>query len=174
MRLKSSDSIVREQNEYIAEQVQVSKNSRVIDMGCGKGEIALLLAKENPDSRFISLGFSDESVYKGDKKARESCLTNISFIKGCDNTTCLKENSFDCATMDLGDINVTEYKAVIEETHRLLKPQGKFICLSTDEIISREELMNIMGEVGFNITQSTILSMGNNDLYISNKNKAIH
>lgn len=52
-----------------------------LEIGCGKGEYTIELAKARPDSNFIGIDIKGDRIWKGAKAALESGLYNAAFLR---------------------------------------------------------------------------------------------
>lgn len=59
------------------------KNTRpiVLELGCGKGEYSVGLAKNNPDKNFIGVDVKGNRIWTGAKEALDAKLQNVSFLR---------------------------------------------------------------------------------------------
>ena len=59
------------------------KNSHpiVIELGCGKGEYTIDLAKKNPNKNFIGIDIKGARFWRGAKTALEDNLGNVAFVR---------------------------------------------------------------------------------------------
>ena len=53
----------------------------VIELGCGKGEYTIDLAKKNPDKNFIGIDIKGARFWRGAKTALENNLGNVAFVR---------------------------------------------------------------------------------------------
>lgn len=53
----------------------------VLELGCGKGEYAVELAKKNPEKNFIGVDIKGARMWTGAKAAVEENLTNVAFLR---------------------------------------------------------------------------------------------
>lgn len=58
-----------------------NNNPIVLELGCGKGEYAVGLAKRFPDKNFIGVDIKGARMWVGAKEALEEGLTNIAFLR---------------------------------------------------------------------------------------------
>ncbi len=56
-------------------------NPLVLELGCGKGEYTVQLAKKNPDRNFIGIDIKGARFWHGAKKALEEKLSNVAFVR---------------------------------------------------------------------------------------------
>jgi len=53
----------------------------VIELGCGKGEYTIDLAKKNPNKNFIGIDIKGARFWRGAKTALEDNLGNVAFVR---------------------------------------------------------------------------------------------
>ena len=53
----------------------------VLELGCGKGEYTVELARQNPDKNFIGIDIKGARFWRGAKTALEEGLDNVAFIR---------------------------------------------------------------------------------------------
>ena len=58
-----------------------NKNPIVVELGCGKGEYSVALAKENPEINYIGIDIKGARFWKGAKDAIENKLYNVVFLR---------------------------------------------------------------------------------------------
>lgn len=58
-----------------------NNNPVVLELGCGKGEYTLALARQNPDKNFIGIDIKGARFWRGAKTALEENLPNVAFIR---------------------------------------------------------------------------------------------
>jgi tRNA (guanine-N7-)-methyltransferase len=56
-------------------------NPIVLELGCGKGEYTLGLARRNPDKNFIGIDIKGARFWKGAKTALDTSLNNVVFLR---------------------------------------------------------------------------------------------
>ena len=59
-----------------------NENPLVLELGCGKGEYTVALAKQNPLKNFIGIDLKSNRMWKGAGIALEENLTNVAFMRG--------------------------------------------------------------------------------------------
>ncbi len=57
-------------------------NPIVLELGCGKGEYTVALARLNPDKNFIGIDVKGARIFTGAKEATVSALPNVAFLRG--------------------------------------------------------------------------------------------
>lgn len=58
-----------------------NNNPIVLELGCGKGEYSVGLAKHFPDKNFIGVDIKGNRMYIGAKEALETPLNNVAFLR---------------------------------------------------------------------------------------------
>ncbi len=74
-----------------------NSNPIVLELGCGKGEYAVALAKQDPTRNYIGIDIKGARMWRGAKSATDEGMTNIGFLR----TRIEFINSF----FDKGEIN---------------------------------------------------------------------
>ena len=72
-------------------------NPIVLELGCGKGEYTLALAKKNPDKNFIGVDIKGARFWRGAKTALEENISNAGFLRTQIEliNSCFEENEID-------------------------------------------------------------------------------
>ena len=58
-----------------------NKNPILLELGCGKGEYTLALARQNPNFNYIGIDIKGARFWRGAKTALENNLTNVAFLR---------------------------------------------------------------------------------------------
>ena len=58
-----------------------NNNPIIIELGCGKGEYSIELAKLNPEKNFIGIDIKGARFWRGAKTAIDEGLNNIAFVR---------------------------------------------------------------------------------------------
>ena len=58
-----------------------NKNEIVLELGCGKGEYIIYLAKKYPNKNFIGIDIKGARFWKGAKTANEEMISNVVFVR---------------------------------------------------------------------------------------------
>ena len=78
------DSVVNSQFKYRGnwnKKVFYNNNPIVIELGCGKGEYSVAMAKENPNINYVGIDIKGARFWKGAKMALENKLDNVIFLR---------------------------------------------------------------------------------------------
>lgn len=124
-----------------------------LEVGCGKGEYAVGLARKYPNRNFIAIDVRGDRIYIGAKKAFEEGLNNIMFLRTKVDFIehCFAENEIDEIWLTFSDPQPKKPKKrltskdFVERYRKILKPNGP-IHLKTDSDIlfkSTEEQINL-------------------------------
>lgn len=58
-----------------------NNNDIVVELGCGKGEYTIALAREYPDKNFIGIDIKSDRMFFGAQKAIDENLQNVCFVR---------------------------------------------------------------------------------------------
>ncbi len=58
-----------------------NKNPIILELGCGKGEYTLALAKQNPHKNYIGIDIKGARFWRGAKTAIENKMSNVAFVR---------------------------------------------------------------------------------------------
>ena len=53
----------------------------ILELGCGKGEYSIFLAKKYPDKNFIGIDIKGARLWRGSKTVEEENLKNVAFVR---------------------------------------------------------------------------------------------
>jgi tRNA (guanine-N7-)-methyltransferase len=117
-------------------------NPIVLELGCGKGEYSLGLAKHFPNKNFIGVDIKGARMYIGAKESIQDGLSNVAFLRTKVEfiTDCFEENEVDEIWLTFSDPQPKKVNKrlsssrFIERYRKLLKPQG-IVHMKTDSDI---------------------------------------
>ena len=110
-----------------------SCNQKLIDVGCGTGDIAkIFLKKVNKDSQITCVDPNIGMINKGKEKLNE--FKNLNWIIAPAEKIPVIKNSFDFYTISFGLRNTKNLNKSLSEAYRVLKPGGRFLCLEFSKI----------------------------------------
>jgi demethylmenaquinone methyltransferase/2-methoxy-6-polyprenyl-1,4-benzoquinol methylase len=111
--------------------VNPQPNDIGLDICCGSGDLAILLAKQiGKSGKVIGLDFAPSQLAIARQRSIERYphLT-LDWIEGDALNLPFEDNYFDCVTMGYGLRNVTDIPRALAEIHRVLKPGAKAAIL---------------------------------------------
>lgn len=110
----------------------VKPASSALDVCCGTADWTIALAKETgPEGQVKGLDFSQNMLSVGHEKTAN--IPWIELIHGNAMSLPFEDNTFDYVTIGFGLRNVPDYKQVLSEMHRVVKPGGMVVCLETSQ-----------------------------------------
>ncbi len=133
------NQMVKEVDLCKQDNSDAKKICKIIDVAGGTGDIAFRLAKksikENINCHIEVADINQEMLEVGkEKNINKYGFNNLEFI--CMNGENLKfaDNSFDFYTIAFGIRNFTDIEKGLSEAKRILKKDGKFICLEFSKV----------------------------------------
>ena len=127
-------------NKFI-DWMNPSRNSSLIDVASGTGDIAKIFSLRNENLSMVTCVEPNNEMFK---KGKENLLNfkNIKWIKSKAETLPIKDNMFDFYSISYGIRNVSDINKTLKEAYRVLKPGGRFMCLEFSKIYN--ELLNFL------------------------------
>lgn len=145
-----------------------NKGDIVVEMGCGKGEYTLGLARKYPEKNFIGVDIKGARMWRGLKIADAEKLKNVAFLR-----TRIELIPFFFANNEVSEIWITfpdpQIKAIKEKKRltsprflarysQFLRPDG-IIHLKTDALLLYDYTLEVIAEGGHD------LLLSNEDIY---------
>ena len=124
-------------------RTEVFKNERpiVLELGCGKGEYTVGMARQFPDKNFIGVDIKGARMWRGAKTSLEEGLPNVAFLRTRIEfiTSCFADGEVDEIWITFPDPQMKDRREkkrltgplFIERYKQFLKPEG-IIHLKTD------------------------------------------
>lgn len=110
--------------EKLAENLKINRNTKVIDIACGKGTTAVLLAQKF-GCQVVGVDISDELIDEAKKLARKSGVKDLTtFQVGDALALSFSDDEFDVAISQAMLILVGDKLKAIQEAMRVIKPGG--------------------------------------------------
>ena len=170
--------VFRNSHEMFIRQIVSDKTiSRVLDIGCGTGELALKLKNYRSDIDISGIDISSNMINIAKTKAKFD--TGIDFRVGDVEHMPYEDNYFDCITCAHSFHHYPNKRKAIREMFRVLKDEGKVMIVDGckdgmvgkfifDFIIKKHEInvhhlhsrqfKRIMGRVGFTDISQTVFN----------------
>jgi ubiquinone/menaquinone biosynthesis C-methylase UbiE len=121
----SKNEALRAMEEKLAEKLDLTSNSLVLDAGCGEGVVAVYLAKEH-GFRVKGVDLIDSAISKADKRVLSLNLVDRVDFKVMDYTNLgFADEIFDGVYTMESLVHVPDYKQALSELYRVLKPKGR-------------------------------------------------
>lgn len=138
-----------------------NENPLVLELGCGKGEYAVNLAREFPNKNFLGIDIKGARFWRGAKTALEENLPNVGFLRTQIEliTYCFAPNEVDEIWITFPDPQI-KYKRTkhrltnsefLDRYREVLKPGGT-IHLKTDSEFMHGYTLGLLHGLGEEIT----------------------
>ena len=147
-----------------------NKKPIVLELGCGKGEYTVALAKRDPSKNFIGIDIKGARFWRGAKTALEENITNVAFLRTQIELIdlCFSENEVSEIWITFPDPQIkykrTKHRLITKEFlkkyQKILNVEG-FIHLKTDSEFLHGYLLGLLHEGKHKILYS------NHDIYNS-------
>ena len=118
-----------------------SRNSSLIDVASGTGDIAKLFSLRNKNFSTITCVEPNDGMFKKGKSNLVK-FKNIKWIKSKAENLPIVDNMYDFYSISYGIRNVSDINKTLKEAYRVLKPGGRFMCLEFSKIDN--ELLNFL------------------------------
>ena len=110
-----------------------SIKKKLIDVGCGTGDIANLFVKAtNNNSSILCIDPNKKMIVEGKKKLKK--YKNIKWKVGFAENLNIPNNTYDFYTISFGLRNTKNINKSLSEAYRVLKKGGRFLCLEFSKI----------------------------------------
>jgi ubiquinone/menaquinone biosynthesis C-methylase UbiE len=110
----------------LLDQSGLPSDGRVLDVGCGTGSLAVLIAQQHPGITVVALDPDPNALARAVRKARRAGTT-IQFDQGFGDALPYPDEWFDrvFSSMMFHHVAIAERPNVLREIHRVLKPGGR-------------------------------------------------
>ncbi len=136
-RLISQSRFYGELTEDLLRRAGITTGMRVLDVGCGAGDVSLLIASlVGPTGAVIGVDRSEESVHAAQARAAIAHLSNVTFRQGDVNDLSL-ESQVDALAGRFVLLYLADPAATLERLCRLVKPGGLVVFQEMDITTTR-------------------------------------
>lgn len=108
------------------------KGSLILEAGCGVGAQTRIIAKKNPDSDFISVDLSEDSISEAQKLITSLNINNVEFRQADIYNLSFKDETFDSVIICFVLEHLHNPKQALNELKRVLKKGGVMIAIEGD------------------------------------------
>lgn len=122
-------------------------NSKILDIGCGTGDMLQIIASKRPDCALTGLDFSPNMLTVA--KRRLIGAENVDLIKGNALDIPFKDNTYNGACISFALRNTADYKKALSEAFRVLKDGGCFVCI--DSFVPESRLIRPFYDIYFSM-----------------------
>ena len=113
-----------------AKAVSKSQPKTILDLATGTADLAIAVAKRNPQAHLIGMDISEKMLDIGKEKVKQQNLANqIELRLGDAAALPFEDNSFDAVTVAFGVRNFEDLGKGLSEISRVLKPGGHAVVL---------------------------------------------
>lgn len=148
-----------------------NQNPIILELGCGRGEYTIGLAKNNPDKNYIGVDVKGNRIWTGAKFALENKMSNVAFIRTRIDFIehCFAKGEVDEIWLTFPDPQPQKTRTrkrltnpmFLDRYRKILKPGG-VLHLKTDSTSFYEYTLEVVAEQKLELIYST------SDLYINN------
>jgi demethylmenaquinone methyltransferase/2-methoxy-6-polyprenyl-1,4-benzoquinol methylase len=108
--------------------------ARILDIGCGTGELARLVARHYGSARVVGADFTRAMLENATQaSARRAEGTRIEYARATALKLPFADGSFDLVTNAFVARNLSDLRLAFQEVHRVLRPGGVFLTLEITE-----------------------------------------
>ena len=113
-----------------AKTVTKKQPNAILDLATGTGDLAIALAKRNPQAHIIGMDISEKMLDTGKAKVAQQMMENqIELGLGDAASLPFEGDSFDAVTVAFGVRNFENLDKSLSEIHRVLKQDGLIVIL---------------------------------------------
>lgn len=165
-RFKIQASWTKETREYLFNKIKLRGLSRVLDVGCGTGEIAVEIAR-NKGPRVFGIDLNPKMVESCKKRFQEKKLSGEFRVANAKNLP-FEENFFDMTYCSYLFLWIDTPEVVLREMVRVTKSDGYIIALAEPdyggkvdypELGLKELIINSLKKAGANPNAGRMLGM---------------
>ena len=123
----------RRWKKHFIQMLNPTSKKKLIDVGCGTGDIANLYIKlTNSNTRILCIDPNKRMIDEGKKKLKK--YENIIWKIGYAEDLKVEDNIYDFYTISFALRNAKDLNKSLSEAYRVLKKGGRFLCLEFSKI----------------------------------------
>ena len=113
-----------------ARAVQMVSQGEAVDLGCGPGQLVIVLAGQAPDLHVTGVDLSDEMLAQAHENAQNAGVASrVSFRRGDAQQIPFPDGSLDLIVSTMSLHHWSDPVSVLNEIARVLRPGGSFLIL---------------------------------------------
>lgn len=119
-------------NEALLDAGEIDEHARVLDLGCGNGQLTLAAARRARFGEATGVDLSDPMLARARGRAKAENVPNAAFERGDVQVHPFPESSFDVALSRFGVMFFADPVAAFANVARALRPGGRlaFVCMT--------------------------------------------
>ncbi len=116
---------------YAIDLTRLPRGGKALDLCAGTGDLSIMLTERFEPSEVVAVDFTEEMMAKGRERVAALPGEKRPIVFEWADVTSLRyeDDSFDVATVAFGLRNVVDIDKALGEVCRVLKPDGRFVCL---------------------------------------------
>ncbi|MHA1157498.1 MAG: class I SAM-dependent methyltransferase, partial [Alphaproteobacteria bacterium] len=131
-RLERQAQIFHPETEYILQRAGIEPGMRVLDVGCGVGDVALTAAgMVGPEGEVVGVDNASSALFMARARAKEADLDQVKFVEG-DVTNMQPEGQFDALVGRFILMHLPDPAGVISRLSRFLRPGAAVAFIELD------------------------------------------
>ncbi|MFD1427767.1 demethylmenaquinone methyltransferase/2-methoxy-6-polyprenyl-1,4-benzoquinol methylase [Kroppenstedtia sanguinis] len=116
--------------KFAMKKMRVNPHETAVDVCCGTCDWTIALAEASQGGKVVGLDFSQNMLQVGERKVSDRNLkTQVELLHGDAMDLPLEDGQFDHATIGFALRNVPDFRQVIREMARVVKPGGQVVSL---------------------------------------------
>ncbi|MCU7821065.1 class I SAM-dependent methyltransferase [Kitasatospora sp. DSM 101779] len=123
------DRSLRGYRGRLLEAAAVRPADRVLDVGCGAGEITCEVARRAPEGRVLGVDLSAAMLRVARRRAAEQGLANVGFEQADAQIRSFPPREFDLAVSRTGTMFFADHAVAFRTVARAVRPGGRFVQL---------------------------------------------
>lgn len=119
-------------NEFLFDAAEIGERDRVLDIGCGNGQVTRLAAGRAPLGGATGIDLSAPMLATARTRAEAEGVANVTFEQGDVQVFPFGEGAFDVALSRFAVMFFADPVAAFANVHRALRPGGRlaFLCMT--------------------------------------------
>ncbi|QFU92629.1 class I SAM-dependent methyltransferase [Amycolatopsis sp. YIM 10] len=122
-------------NEFVLDAARIGETDRVLDLGCGNGQLTRQAAHRARRGRVLGIDLSGPMLATARARAAAEGLDHLGFEQADAQVYPFEDGSFDVALSRFGVMFFADPVAAFANVHRALSPSGRlaFVCMTALE-----------------------------------------